>query len=75
MKAGCPAKCEIATQRLLSVEEFSQLCNNTRAEILLLGTNSLAMRKLRLGLHDFRQQGGFARPSACSQTMTDSIIA
>jgi len=36
MKAGCPAKCEIATQRPLSVEEFSQLCNNTRAEILLL---------------------------------------
>jgi len=36
METGCPAKCEIATQRPLSVKEFSQLRNSARADIILL---------------------------------------
>jgi uncharacterized protein YbaR (Trm112 family) len=36
MKTGCPGVCDIGTQRPLSVEEFSQLSNNARAEIVLL---------------------------------------
>ena len=36
MRTGCPGVCDIGTQRPLSVEEFSQLSNNARAEIVLL---------------------------------------
>jgi len=37
METGCPAKCaKFAMQRPLGVEEFSQLRNSARAEIVLL---------------------------------------
>ena len=36
METGCPAGCGFALQRELGVEEFSRLCNSTKAEILLL---------------------------------------